>query len=303
MIVLITGSAGYIGKNLYNFLIENGFKVFGLDKKKNKLLECDILNYEKLDNIIREIKPEVIIHLAARTDLNGNKISYYDVNTQGTKNIIKIANSTPSIKKIIFTSSMLVNDIQKKNFYCNVNYYDPKSLYGESKVQMEKIIKISKTNFYWCIIRPTTIWGEGVPNHLTSMLKYIKKGFFFNIYKYNCMKNYGYIHNSCYQIQKLISADVSLISKKVFYLCDYKPFSIKDWTNKISIIYNGKKNKELPKIIFKIFALIGDLIILLGFKNFPIQSRRLSNLLNDCQIDNENLKKYVVNYHIILIKV
>ena len=42
MIVLITGSAGYIGKNLYNFLIENGFKVFGLDKKKNKLLECDI---------------------------------------------------------------------------------------------------------------------------------------------------------------------------------------------------------------------------------------------------------------------
>ena len=156
---------------------------------------------------------------------------------------------------------------------------------------MEKIIKSSKTNFYWCIIRPTTIWGEGVPNHLTSMLKYIKKGFFFNIYKYNCMKNYGYIHNSCYQIQKLISADVSLISKKVFYLCDYKPFSIKDWTNKISIIYNGKKNKELPKIIFKIFALIGDLIILLGFKNFPIQSRRLSNLLNDCQIDNENLKK------------
>ena len=51
-----------------------------------------------------------------------------------------------------------------------------------------------------------------------------------------------------------------------------------------------EKNKELPKIIFKIFALIGDLIILLGFKNFPIQSRRLSNLLNDCQIDNENLK-------------
>ena len=34
MIVLITGSAGYIGKNLYNFLIENGFKVFGLDKKR-----------------------------------------------------------------------------------------------------------------------------------------------------------------------------------------------------------------------------------------------------------------------------
>ena len=62
------------------------------------------------------------------------------------------------------------------------------------------------------------------------------------------MKNYGYIHNSCYQIQKLISADVSLISKKVFYLCDYKPFSIKDWTNKISIIYNGKKIRNYQKL-------------------------------------------------------
>lgn len=185
---------------------------------------------------------------------------------------------------------MLVNDIQKKNFYCNVNYYDPKSLYGESKAEMEKIIKRSKTNFHWCIIRPTTIWGEGVPNHLTSMLKYIKKGIFFNIYKYNCMKNYGYIYNSCYQIQKLISADSALISKKVFYLCDYEPFSIRDWTNQISITCRGKKNKELPKFIFKIFALFGDFIFLFGFKKFPIQSRRLSNLLYDCQIDNNNLK-------------
>ena len=59
------------------------------------------------------------------------------------------------LKKIIIASSMLVCELgySPKNF----NDYKPNTLYGESKVLTEKIVKKFKNS--WTIVRPTSIWG------------------------------------------------------------------------------------------------------------------------------------------------
>ena len=178
--VLITGSTGFIGQELCNFFLKKNYKVFGLDKLSPKhssriiFFKCNIMNKQHLLKVFREINPELIIHLAARADLKSSNINYYKENFIGTKNIIDSANLVPTIKRVIFTSTLLVNKIGT-NIDGKFTFYNPNTKYGESKVLMERIIRSSTCKFEWCIIRPTTIWGDNIQNHFRSLLNLIKK--------------------------------------------------------------------------------------------------------------------------------
>ena len=109
--VLITGANGYIGKCLYYFL-KKKFKIIGIDKEKSpekKIFQCDILNKNKLDKIIKKEKPEIIIHLAAQSlvDETINKKKYYNNNDKATKSLLEVVKKN-NIKKIIFSSTAAI---------------------------------------------------------------------------------------------------------------------------------------------------------------------------------------------------
>ena len=73
--ILITGVNGYIGNCLYHFL-KGKFKVVGIDKEsvsKNTIYRCNILNTKKLEQILYKTKPEIVIHLAAQSLVDGRK--------------------------------------------------------------------------------------------------------------------------------------------------------------------------------------------------------------------------------------
>ena len=295
--VLVTGCSGFIGKEVCDFFLSKNYKVYGLDKVKNtnlnKILffKCDIMNKENLLKIFKEINPTIIIHLAAKADLIGNKLDYYKANYLGTKNVIDSANLTLNVKRVIFTSTLLVNKIGT-NINNNFEFYNPTTKYGESKVLMEKIIKSSNCKFEWCIIRPTTIWGDNIQNHFKSLLNLIEKRLYFHIGYKKIYKSYGYVKNSAFQIYKLSNAKKHLIDRKIFYISDYKSVELQEWINKISILLIGEKVKiTFPIFLSKFFAIIGDFLITLGFKKFPIQSFRLNNILVNFEVDTCDLKK------------
>ena len=102
--------------------------------------------------------------MAARTDLDGQSLEDYAANIKGVENIVNVINKIESVNKIIFTSSRLV---------CEIGYnpkdeldYKPSTVYGESKILGEKIVRASKIkNTDWLIVRPTSLWGPwfGIP--------------------------------------------------------------------------------------------------------------------------------------------
>jgi dTDP-4-dehydrorhamnose reductase len=101
--------------------------------------KIDIRDRELVARTFADFKPDYVIHLAARTDLNGAAVERYDSNTDGVEVIASAVTSTPSIKYSVFASSMLV---------CKMGYrpaseddFNPSTVYGQSKVLGEKIIK------------------------------------------------------------------------------------------------------------------------------------------------------------------
>lgn len=278
--ILVTGGSGFIGTNLVDTLIKQGDAVLNLDRSKPLKDEhvsiwkgIDILDAKNLDREIVAFDPHVVIHLAAVTDLDGTTDEYYNANVEGTQNIIDICGKLKSLTKVLFTSSMYVC----KPGYIPKNYddYKPHTLYGQSKVKGELIVKAIKNPFYsWVIVRPTSIWGPWFNIPYIDFFNIVYQGKYFD-FGNTCTKTYGYVENTVYQLLKLVEADN--VHGKTFYLGDYPPIQISQWANEISLEMGKGEIKKVPFILVRMAALAGD--VLSKFKvKFPITSFRLTNM-------------------------
>lgn len=123
MKVLITGSSGFVGNFLVSYLTLLGHEVIGIDVNEYKYAnydnytfeKCDVSDIDKVDNIIKKYNPTNIIHTAFIMIPMHNVKRENEIDIEGSKNILISANSTPSVKQIIFFSSARVYGGHKDN--------------------------------------------------------------------------------------------------------------------------------------------------------------------------------------------
>lgn len=293
--ILVTGGSGFIGSNLITSLVENSKNiVLNIDIKEPKIENqkpnwsyLDIRNKAELKAALEQFKPNEIIHLAARTDLGGNTIEDYSTNTIGTENLVEVLNEINFEGRAIFTSSMYVC----QPGYTPVDYedYKPHTIYGESKVITEKIIKEKNPCYAWAIIRPTSIWGPYFGEPYNLFFKMILAHKYFHMGDKACKKTYGYIDNFIYQLKAIIDSNESDINKKTFYLGDYEPYDITSWADEIAR-YKDISIPNIPYFIFKLTAYFGDVLNFVGLK-FPMTSFRLKNMTTNNILDLSQIKK------------
>lgn len=293
--VLVTGGSGFIGSNLVEYLDAKNFTVvnFDINKPRNSKynkhwIKGNILNAAELSACFDSFSPDYVIHLAARTDLDERKsLNGYNANIEGVKNIVDIINARPYIKRTVYASSRMV---------CRINYipksfddYCPPNLYGESKVAGEKIVKSIAAHDY-IIVRPTSIWGPFFDIPYRTFFDTVRKGMFFLPKGYNPKKSFGFVYNTIYQIEKIMLAPKEEIVQH-YYLTDYPPIKLENWANMVAVEFNKRQTIQIPMIILKLAAKTGDIYLKLGWKNPPLTSFRLNNLITDMVYDTGSLEK------------
>ena len=291
MKILVTGGSGFIGTNLVENLIKKGYEVRNIDINRPKITErndiwekVNIIDYDSFEKAVLEFTPDYLVHLAARTDLDGKTLEDYDANITGVENLMKIVHKLPKLKKIIITSSKFVTH----NGYHVKNQFDycPHTKYGESKVETEKKVWGNQPQCDWCIIRPTSIWGPwfGVPYR--NFFDMVMRRMYFHIGHIKCHKTYGYIGNALYQIEQLLFNETSDPNNKVFYIGDEPAYEINEWANEIANEL-GFKVSTMPVWFVKCLARFGDFLGVFGI-HFPMQSFRFGNMTNDGTNDMTN---------------
>lgn len=296
MKILVTGSEGFIGVHLMRHLVRQGYDALGIDVEPNKAAgdyqyaQCDILDAQALEDVLRGYQPTTVIHLAARTDLLGKTLEDYRANIDGVRNLVEAIRKTRGVERCVFTSSQLV---------CRPGYlpqhdldFQPINLYGQSKVLTEKIVReCNGADVVWCLTRPTTIWGAGMSKHYQRFFRMIYTRRYFHVGKAPVYKSYGYVGNTTFQYEKLITAAPHLVNGRVFYLADYEPVALTDWVNAFQQAFGSKPVFTMPTMLAQVAARVGDGINAVGYKAFPFNSFRLHNVLVGYQFDLTGLEE------------
>jgi dTDP-4-dehydrorhamnose reductase len=177
--ILLTGASGLLGKYLLksaNF-INDVYAIHNNSKPNHQLKEVnfikfDLLNTKKLDSLLLEISPDIIIHTAAEgnVDMVQNSIAkFYELNVSVAckfANYSKVNNS-----KFIFISSNSVFGGSNET-YADDSELNPINDYGRLKATAERKVKNIDSNAL--IIRPILMYGWPSPNkRLNPVIKWI----------------------------------------------------------------------------------------------------------------------------------
>lgn len=142
--VLITGIEGFTGYHLSSFLKEKGFRVYGtsLASDSQDIYKLDINLIENIKEILNEIKPDYIVHLAAISFVgHPNPEDFYKINTIGAELILKSLIEIGHIpKKVLIPSSATVYGNQGQSILNEEMAALPNNHYGCSKFAMERIV-------------------------------------------------------------------------------------------------------------------------------------------------------------------
>lgn len=164
--VLLTGIGGFTGKYLTSFLQKKGFEVFGISNLENKeanTFKCDITNKKEVAEVLNQIKPNYVIHLAAISFVQHDDIQeIYNVNVIGTQNILdgclEIKNT---LKKVVLASSATVYGANINAILSEEMCPNPINHYGISKYAMEQVAKTYFSKLPILITRPFNYTAPG----------------------------------------------------------------------------------------------------------------------------------------------
>lgn len=154
MKTLITGGAGFIGSAVVPALKEEGYDIYVLDNLSfgnrefinvpdSHFFLADIRNAGKTEEIIAQLAPEIIVHLAAIHFIpycNQHPFEAADTNIRGTMNILHACKNLPSLKKFFFASTAAVYPIADEAVNESHELL-PLDIYGISKLTGEHLCK------------------------------------------------------------------------------------------------------------------------------------------------------------------
>ncbi len=181
--VLITGGSGFFGQHLCRRFLQGGYKVRVLDRtpfhapdleSKIEFIQGDL---QDSDVVLRAVSGcEIVIHNAAVVPLSRAGKEYWNVNVNGTRNVLAAAHEN-HVRKLVHISTSAVYGDPVHMPIDETTPFTPFGQYGRSKQEAESLCQTFKKNgLDITIIRPRPILGSGRLGILYLLLEWIREG-------------------------------------------------------------------------------------------------------------------------------
>lgn len=164
--VLLTGSNGFTGRYLREYLHAAGCEVVGTSSNPAEADDCHIMDLrdpESVREVVETARPDAVIHLAALAFVgHGDPNDFYAVNLMGTRNLLEaLTTAERPLKKVILASSANVYGNAHSGSLSEEAAPAPANDYAVSKVAMEYMASLWADRLPLLITRPFNYTGVG----------------------------------------------------------------------------------------------------------------------------------------------
>lgn len=183
--VLVTGSSGFIGSALTPALTNAGYDVFALERyvsnrynvpsnAKVKTVFADLTDYLAVDSLLRQIRPEIVIHLAALSAVASSYSrwqEFLEVNFNGTVNLAESAlRHDSNLKQFVYAGTSECYGNQQKFPINETAKYAPNSPYSVSKVASINYLEYMRDSYSFpvTILLPFNTYGRQSCQHFVT---------------------------------------------------------------------------------------------------------------------------------------
>ena len=185
MKALVTGANGFLGMHLVRQLLEQGYEVTAMTRRRNEELTSldvqttfgDVRDYDSV--LAACTGQDVAFHTAAVSGIWGPWKRYYTTNTVGTRNVVNACLES-KVRKLIYTSSPSVTFNGDHQINVDESAPYPKRWlchYPHSKALAEQYVLKSndERELLTCALRPHLIWGPGDKHLIPRLIDRAKK--------------------------------------------------------------------------------------------------------------------------------
>lgn len=262
--IFLTGATGKLGSYLYP-LLKKEFKVLGVGNKNKKIKKINLVNEKKLFLTLNKFNPNIIIHLAALTNVDfceKNPLLTYKTNILSTINLVNWCLLKKKRIRFIYISTDQIYNNKKINFESSklnsLNFYSFSKICAENSVSNLSNSIILRTNFFGHF--PSK--KDSLINWLLNMIKKRKK---ISLIK-DIIFNPLYVETLCKYIKKIIlkndvkgiynlgsknSISKGRFLKEIANKLGYKDYSYK-FVNSNEINFYAKRPKNMYMSVDKI---------------------------------------------------
>ena len=281
MKILLTGSSGFLGKNILKTICNDPNDIFTLNRY-NAYYNFDLSSgIPFFSNSF-----DVVIHNAGLAHVNPKNqyqnSLFYDINVNGTINLLSALSNITVPEKFVFISSVSVYGLNQGEYINENTPLQAEDPYGRSKIAAEYIVKkwCEEHNVICTILRLPLVVGANPPGNLGSMIGAIKKGYYFNIGGGNARKSMVLVEDIAKYILK--AGEVG----GIYNLTDgYHP-NFEELSQLIAKQLGKYKVLNMPYLPAKVAAVIGNL----AGKFAPLNTDKLNKITSTLTFDDSKAR-------------
>lgn len=179
MKAVVTGGSGYFGERLAEGLLAQGHRVTVVDlnppeSREVEFVQADVRDAARLQPAFEGA--EVVFHNVAQVPVVKNPRLFWEVNRDGTRNVLEGA-LRAGVRRLVYTSSSAVFGIPPHNPVDESTPCRPREAYGQAKLAGEKLCReYSERGLDVGVVRPRTILGHGRLGIFSILFDWISRG-------------------------------------------------------------------------------------------------------------------------------
>lgn len=285
--ILITGAHGFVGTNLSEYLVKDpDLKLLALDVAKKTISPYyKEYTWNELANI--DFNPiHTIIHLAGiahDTQHTKKANDYFDINVGLTQKVFDLYLKSNAKKFIYFSSVKAVADSVKDEILTEDNVPDPKTPYGQSKLEAERYLlnhRLPEDKVLY-ILRPAMIHGPGNKGNLNLLYNLINRGIPYPLGAFSSQRSFTSIENLNFVIHQFINRD---ITPGIYQIADQEAVSMIEIIQLI-----GEATAHKPRVLKIPVPLINGIAKIGNMLHLPLNSEKLKKLTENYLVSNKKL--------------